>query len=29
MEGGVQELPSAESADPAGDLSAVMSFYSR
>ncbi len=29
MEGGVQQLPSAESADPAGDLSAVMSFYSR
>lgn len=29
MEGGVQELPSAASADPAGDLVAVMSFYSR
>lgn len=29
MEGGVQELPSAAVADPAGDLVAVMSFYSR
>ncbi len=29
MEGGVQELPTAESASPAGDLVAVLSFYSR
>lgn len=29
MEGGIQELPTTESADPAGDLSAVLSFYSR
>lgn len=29
MEGGVQELPSAVVADPAGDLVAVISFYSR
>jgi small subunit ribosomal protein S4 len=29
MEGGVSELPTAASADPAGDLSAVLSFYSR
>ncbi len=29
MEGGVTEYPTAQSADPAGDLVAVMSFYSR
>ncbi len=29
MEGGVGEIPSTTSADPAGDLSAVLSFYSR
>ncbi len=29
MEGGVQELPTRTSAEPAGDLSAVLSFYSR
>lgn len=29
MEGGVNELPTTDSADPAGDLSAVLSFYSR
>lgn len=29
MEGGVQTLPTAEAADPAGDLVAVLSFYSR
>ena len=29
MEGGVQTLPTAEVADPAGDLVAVLSFYSR
>lgn len=29
MEGGVQNLPTAEVADPAGDLVAVLSFYSR
>lgn len=29
MEGGIAELPTADSADPAGDLSAVLSFYSR
>lgn len=29
MEGGVQELPTVDSAAPAGDLSAVLSFYSR
>ena len=29
MEGGVQELPTTSSADAAGDLGAVMSFYSR
>lgn len=29
MEGGVTELPTATSADPAGDLSSVISFYSR
>jgi small subunit ribosomal protein S4 len=29
MEGGVQELPTAASADPAGDLLMVLSFYSR
>ncbi|HEX8946953.1 MAG TPA: 30S ribosomal protein S4 [Candidatus Paceibacterota bacterium] len=29
MEGGVQETPNTTSADPAGDLSAVLSFYSR
>lgn len=29
MEGGVQQLPTAESASPAGDLGAVLSFYSR
>ena len=29
MEGGVQELPTADSAAPAGDLVAVLSFYSR
>ncbi|HFC10668.1 SSU ribosomal protein S4p (S9e) @ SSU ribosomal protein S4p (S9e), zinc-independent [hydrothermal vent metagenome] len=29
MEGGVQEIPTMESADPAGDLHTVLSFYSR
>jgi len=29
MEGSVQEVPTTESADPAGDLAVVMSFYSR
>lgn len=29
MEGGVQALPTAEAADPAGDLGVVFSFYSR
>lgn len=29
MEGGLEELPTAESASPAGDLVMVMSFYSR
>lgn len=29
MEGGVLERPTAASADPAGDLSAVLSFYTR
>ncbi len=29
MEGGVRELPTAASADPAGDLAAVLSFYTR
>lgn len=29
MEGGLSELPNAENAAPAGDLIAVMSFYSR
>lgn len=29
MEGGVQEVPTAEAASPAGDLVAVLSFYSR
>jgi small subunit ribosomal protein S4 len=29
MEGGVQQLPTTESADAAGDLVAVLSFYSR
>lgn len=29
MEGGVQELPTPTSADPAGDLVSVISFYSR
>lgn len=29
MEGGVQEMPTMASADPAGDLAAVLSFYSR
>lgn len=29
MEGGVQEAPTTESADQAGDLAAVLSFYSR
>lgn len=29
MEGGVVELPTTVSADPAGDLAAVLSFYSR
>ncbi len=29
MEGGVQALPTKEAADPAGDLVAVLSFYSR
>lgn len=29
MEGGVQSLPTKEAADPAGDLVAVLSFYSR
>ncbi|MDB4992157.1 MAG: rpsD [Parcubacteria group bacterium] len=29
MEGGVQTMPTTESATPAGDLSTVLSFYSR
>lgn len=29
MEGAVTQLPTAESADPAGDLRAVLSFYTR
>lgn len=29
MSGGITQLPTTESADPAGDLSAVLSFYSR
>lgn len=29
MEGGIQEMPTMASADPAGDLAAVLSFYSR
>jgi small subunit ribosomal protein S4 len=29
MEGGVQEIPTTDSASPAGDLAAVLSFYSR
>src|SRR5690349_2055645 len=29
MTGGITQLPTMESADPAGDLSAVLSFYSR
>lgn len=29
MEGGVAQLPTKEAADPAGDLVAVLSFYSR
>lgn len=29
MTGGLSQLPTTESADPAGDLSAVLSFYSR
>ncbi|MFZ1988083.1 MAG: 30S ribosomal protein S4 [Minisyncoccia bacterium] len=29
MEGGISDLPSVASADPAGDLGAVLSFYSR
>ena len=29
MEGGVTESPTVDSADPAGDLGAVLSFYSR
>jgi small subunit ribosomal protein S4 len=29
MEGGVQEVPTAEAASPAGDLVSVLSFYSR
>jgi small subunit ribosomal protein S4 len=29
MTGGMSQLPTTESADPAGDLSAVLSFYSR
>lgn len=29
MQGGVQTMPTAESATPAGDLSTVLSFYSR
>ena len=29
MKGGVQEVPTTESAGPAGDLAAVLSFYSR
>jgi small subunit ribosomal protein S4 len=29
MKGGVQDMPSMASADPAGDLGAVLSFYSR
>lgn len=29
MEGGVQEMPTMDSASPAGDLRAVLSFYSR
>ena len=29
MEGGIKESPTVDSADPAGDLGAVLSFYSR
>ena len=29
MEGGVEEVPTAEAAEPAGDLANVISFYSR
>jgi small subunit ribosomal protein S4 len=29
MQGGVQQIPTTEAADPAGDLVAVLSFYSR
>ncbi len=29
MKGGLNELPTTESVDPAGDLSSVLSFYSR
>ena len=29
MEGGITTQPTAESADPAGDLAAVLSFYTR
>jgi small subunit ribosomal protein S4 len=29
MTGGLSQMPTTESADPAGDLSAVLSFYSR
>lgn len=29
MEGGVEQIPTAEAASPAGDLVAVLSFYSR
>jgi len=29
MEGGIQDMPNMASADPAGDLVAVLSFYSR
>lgn len=29
MEGGIKDLPNMASADPAGDLAAVLSFYSR
>lgn len=29
MKGGITQLPTAEAADPAGDFSAVFSFYSR
>lgn len=29
MQGGITQLPTTESADPAGDLSSVLSFYSR